>query len=89
MLLDLREVTRFTDYFVIASVSSPLQFEALIQTLKKLGPPETGKQEGSAESGWVLIDYGDVVVHLFGLHERSYYNLEGLWAQSRELLRIE
>ena len=44
--------------------------------------------EGEAENGWVLMDYGDVVVHIFGPQQRSYYDLESLWKQAHVVLRM-
>ena len=46
-------------------------------------------REGEADSGWVLLDYGDVIVHLFAPEEREYYDLEGLWSTATPVVRIQ
>ena len=92
VVLDIGEIAGFADYFVIATAQSPRQFEALAETLEHDLPREGARRprrEGTTESGWLLFDYGDVIVHLFGEAERQYYNLERLWAQGKQLLRIE
>lgn len=45
--------------------------------------------EGSSDSGWILLDYGDVIIHVFGAAEREYYNLDELWDKSKAILRIQ
>jgi ribosome-associated protein len=82
VLLDTREVCSFTDYFVICTGDSNRQLiaitDAILDTLKqlKIKPLRT---EGTPESGWVLLDYFNVVVHVFGAFERDYYQLDKLW----------
>lgn len=81
-ILDLRELSTIADYFVIASGTSRPHLsaiaEAIRDTLKKQGflPYH---QEGDDGSGWVLLDYGDVIAHVLGESERQYYDLERLW----------
>ncbi len=91
VLLDLRRVASFTDYFIIATGESRRQLEALLtaleEELKKDGVTPMGR-EGDPESGWVLLDLGDIVVHLFGPSERAYYDLERLWYRAEPVLRI-
>ncbi len=48
-----------------------------------------GRQEGRSEAGWVLVDLGDVIVHLFSPEQRDYYRLEELWSQGKVLLRLQ
>lgn len=91
VLLDVRSVTAFADYFVIMGTGSRRQMEALREDLVK-GLKESGvnlhHSEGTAEAGWVLLDYSDVIVHLFGAEEREYYGLEQLWSGASQVVRI-
>ena len=91
VMLDIRGMTTFADYFVILSASSTRQVSALQEDLEK-GMKDAGvplhHREGSAASGWVLLDYGDVIVHLFGTEAREYYNLDQLWAGAAQVVRI-
>ncbi|HEX9022007.1 MAG TPA: ribosome silencing factor [Nitrospirota bacterium] len=85
LILDLRGLTYITDYFVICSGSSSTQVGAIAdwigQTLAKEGilPSHT---EGEGEASWVLMDYGDVVVHIFEEQARLHYCLEKLWGDA-------
>ena len=92
LLLDIRKVTLFADYFVIASAPTVRQMQALRDAidleLAKDGITAYGR-EGAAASGWVLLDVGDVIVHIFGPDERHFYDLEGLWRQATQVVRIQ
>ncbi|MGA2285908.1 MAG: ribosome silencing factor [Dehalococcoidia bacterium] len=92
ILLDIGQVANFADYFVIASATNPRQMQALLDTLdgdlSASGVPGI-RREGEAESGWVLLDLGDVVVHLFDAEMRAYYNLEGLWSRGVSVVRFQ
>lgn len=92
-LLDLTALSAFTDYFVIATVDNVRQMRAIADALEaeleQVAPAVTVEQEGEVDSGWVLIDLGDLVVHLFSLDQRVYYDLEGLWSNAREVVRIQ
>ena len=92
VLLDIREQTSIADYFVICSGTSDRQIRALEndlrETLKREGQNPL-HVEGSPESGWVLMDYGDVIVHIFSPREREYYRLERHWAEAQPVLRIQ
>lgn len=74
------------DYFVIASGSSRRQLHAISEEIDRVLEQELGDQrmgiEGYQESHWILLDYGDVVVHLFDDNTRSYYGLEDLWSDA-------
>lgn len=93
-LLDLRQITVLTDYFVLCTSQSTRQTQAIIDSvatelkqqagLLPLHPPE-----GSNDSGWALIDYSDVVVHVFDASTRSFYNLEDLWKDGTVVVKIQ
>lgn len=93
VLLDIREVTDFTDYFVICSGTSDRQLKALVdsteETAKAKFSVNPRSVEGRAESGWVLVDFGDVVVHAFTEELREFYGLEELWQRGRMVVRIK
>ena len=92
LLLDIRNVASFADYFVIASGTANRQIQAIIEAVEEAvkaeGVTPLGR-EGKADSGWVLLDYGDVIVHIFAPEEREYYDLEGLWRTATPVVRIQ
>lgn len=85
-VLDLREVTGITDFFVISSASSDVQIKAIsdhiIKEAKKKGE-KVWHNEGTMSLNWVLLDFVDVVVHIFNEETRRFYNLEGLWGDAQ------
>jgi ribosome-associated protein len=94
LLLDIRSVALFADYFVITSAETARHTQALCDALDE----ELAKDgvsacrhlaAGEAGSGWVLLDYGDVIVHIFGPEQRSFYDLEGLWREAVPVVRIQ
>jgi ribosome-associated protein len=88
VVLDLREIASFTDYFVIASGANERQVQAIsdevVETLKKSGTPVM-RIEGYKTAEWILLDYGDFVVHIFNEKARSFYDLERLWRESKRV----
>lgn len=92
VLMDIGKVSSFTDYFVIATVDNKRQMTSLIDALDVdlrgdgIRPRRT---EGTPDSGWVLIDFGDAIVHLFSRDERTYYQLESLWAQGVSVVHMQ
>jgi len=90
VLLDLRPDTVIADFFVIATGSSERQLRALTDYVKEDVKEKLALLpyaiEGTPNSGWVLLDYGDVVVHLFSEERREYYDLEGLWSSVANVL---
>jgi ribosome-associated protein len=82
ILLELKEIASFTDYFLLLSGKSDRQVQAIAQgieeSLKKNGIRPLG-QEGTLGGKWILMDYEDVVVHIFLEPIRQFYDLEGLW----------
>lgn len=92
LLLDIRKVASFADYFVIASGQSVRQMQAIIDSIEQVASHEGARplgREGDADSGWILLDYGGVIVHIFAPEERAYYDLEGLWHAATRVVRIQ
>jgi ribosome-associated protein len=90
--LDIKDVASFTDYFVICNGSSDRMLDALAKGVlesTKQDHKKKGRMEGQAQDGWLVLDYGDVVVHLFSPDQRKYYDLEELWSDGRVLLRVQ
>ncbi|MGB0389197.1 MAG: ribosome silencing factor [Ardenticatenaceae bacterium] len=93
VMLDLQEVSPIADYFVIATSDNERMLRALVRNVDE----EMGKTyqlrakhvEGSPESGWVLMDYSWVIVHLFSRLQREFYRLENLWSDAPVVLRIQ
>jgi len=92
ILLDIQDVTTIADYFVICSGNNTRQIQAIADAIKE----ELGKQggnllhrEGVADSGWLLLDFGDVIVHIFGPKEREYYRLERLWSEAKTVVYLQ
>lgn len=79
VLIDLRETSIPTSYFLIAEGENPIHVRAMAEELLEKMPLEPMHEEGMAEGKWVLLDYGDFVVHLFEREARLFYDLEGLW----------
>jgi ribosome-associated protein len=88
LLLDLRQATPLLDFFVIATAASRRQSHAIASEIdaemKRRGEHKLG-MEGSEEGRWILIDYGDFVVHVFSQEGRSYYALEEIWGDAPRL----
>lgn len=86
-LVDVRGKTSYADYFVIASGESDRQVAAIAEHIETTLKAEKGLRtvgtEGRETGNWVLLDYGDVVVHLFYSEQRAFYDLDGLWADAR------
>ena len=88
VVLDVSKVIVITDYFVICTVGSPRQMRTVLDAVEE-GVRELGakpiRREGEEGSGWWLLDYFDVVVHVFGTEERDYYDLERLWRDAPQV----
>ena len=92
MLLDIRKICSFADYFVICSAESERQIEAIHDEVERLLKEQRvvpHHSEGTADSGWVVLDFGDVIVHIFSPPEREYYNLDELWSEANTVVRIQ
>jgi len=92
LLLDIRDVSVIADYFVICSGNSNRQLQAIADAIDE----ELGKQgaillrrEGTSDTGWILLDFGDIVIHIFGPQEREYYRLERLWSEAKTVVYLQ
>ena len=90
-LLDIRELTTIAEFFVICTATSTVHVRALAEEVL-LGMKEDlnrrGRVEGAPSDGWMIVDFGDVMVHIFVEEKRSYYALEELWAEAPALVRM-
>lgn len=81
-ILDIRELADFADYFVLATGNNRNQIdameEAVGEALNKIGANHRNT-EGNRDSNWILMDYGDVIIHIFDKESRSFYDLERIW----------
>ena len=92
LVLDIRQISPVADYFVICAGENERQLRAIArELLEKMG--EAGvrpdRTEGTPGAGWMLLDYGDVIVHVMDVDQRSFYRLEELWSEAKTLLAIQ
>ena len=90
-MLDVRGISAFADYFVILTAESRRQMEALRENLEKEMKASGAilhHREGTT-GGWLLLDFGDLVVHMFAPDAREYYQLEGAWPDAVEVVRLQ
>ena len=91
-LLDISEVSDFTDFLVIVTGETSRHLEAVANDVtrslrkSKVRPLH---REGTGQGGWILVDYGDVVLHVFDRETRERYALERLWSRGREIVRVQ
>jgi len=92
LLLDIREIANFADYFIICNGTSDRMLDALarevIESAERL-TEDHYKVEGRASDGWLLVDLGDIIVHLFSPDQRDYYRLEQLWEKGKILIKMQ
>jgi len=92
VLLDAKGICSFADYFVICNGDNERQLKTIheeIGHILKDAGVLPHHQEGTVDSGWLLIDFGDVIVHIFSPAERERYKLDDLWQQASAVLRIQ
>ena len=92
ILLDVRDIASFTDYMIIMSAGTPRQTNAVaddISTAAKASGLAIHHREGTANSGWLLLDFGDVIVHVFDEEQREHYRLEALWEAAKTVVRLQ
>ncbi len=91
-MLDTRAVSFIADYFVIATADNERQLKAIADEIQKQLKAQSTLPlgvEGTPNSGWLLLDYGSVIAHLFSPDMRDYYHLERLWAQAPVVVRMQ
>jgi ribosome-associated protein len=92
VVLDIHETSSFSDYFLICSGENERQLRAISEEISEELAEEglrANRIEGTAVSGWILLDYGDVIVHVFDQDQRAFYRMEQLWASAPRLLSIQ
>jgi ribosome-associated protein len=92
ILLDIQSIASFVDYFVLLSADNMRLINSLVEDIAlqlKLEGVNIMHKEGTVESGWVLLDYGDVLIHVFSPEERDYYRLEELWKEATPLVQVQ
>ncbi len=90
--MDIHEIASFTDYFIIGNGTSDRMLDALGDAVMEKAKQDFHllvKHEGRPSDGWLVIDLGDIVVHLFSPDQREYYQLEKLWERGKVLLRLQ
>lgn len=85
IVLDISEISVLSDYFVLVSADNVRQLDALKDALEEAVHLDNRKSEGESSSGWILLDYKDVIVHLFDKETRSFYNLEKIWSDAKRV----
>ncbi len=92
VLLDLRPISPIADYFVIGTAGSTRQMkavaEAVVDALRESLGLKPSLVEGAPESGWMLVDYGGLIVHVFDPERRAYYDLESMWSAAPLVARM-
>jgi len=91
VLLDMCGMCSYAEYIVLVNGESSRQLDAIadevVHALKRQGNP-LPRREGTSASGWMLLDFSDVVVHIFAPAERAYYKLDDMWSTARPIVRI-
>lgn len=87
-IIDISEISVLADYFIIANGTNPNQIQAMVdaveEAMAKAG--QSARQiEGNRQSSWVLMDYGDIIVHIFSREDRLFYDLERIWRDGKAL----
>jgi ribosome-associated protein len=91
-MLDLQQLSYVADYFVICSGESDRQLKAILDAIDETLSREFDREariEGTPDTGWVLLDYGDVVVHIFSVALRDYYRIERLWSKATPVVVVQ
>jgi ribosome-associated protein len=92
VLMDVSNICQFTDYFIICSGTSDRMLQSLSKAVDESAKSNfslDARINGKGVEGWITLDFGDLVVHLFSERQRAYYQLEELWAEGKILLRLK
>jgi ribosome-associated protein len=92
ILIDIHDISDFTDYFVITTGTSDRMLAALADAVRdemRSRYDLRGRLEGEPQDGWLLNDFGEIIVHIFSPDRRAYYRLEELWSTGKVLLRLQ
>ena len=92
VMLDLRKLNTIADYFVVCSGESDRQLKAILEAIDDGISREIQRNariEGTPATGWVLLDYGDVVVHIFSVALRDFYRIERLWSKATPVVVVQ
>lgn len=92
VMLDTRQICSFADFFVICSAESERQIDAIREEIQKTFKEHgyyVHHVEGTSASGWVLMDMGGIIIHIFSRQQRDYYKLDELWLKAIPVLRIQ
>ena len=92
VMLNLHNLNAIADYFVICTGESDRQLKAILDAIDEGIGKEFGRNaraEGTPDTGWVLLDFGDVVVHIFSVAMRDYYHLERLWSKATPVVVVQ
>ncbi|MEJ5312861.1 MULTISPECIES: ribosome silencing factor [Anaerolinea] len=92
VLMDIHEIAVFADYFILCNGTSNRMIESLVESVSEAAHKQFHlevKVEGLPDDGWMVVDLGDVVIHLFSPDQREYYRLEQLWDKGKVLLRLQ
>lgn len=90
-ILDLTKVNSYLSYFVIATANSGMQASAAAKDIQKLmkplhmGPGNTERGGHKTQSGWILLDHGEIIIHIMSPEKRAFYNLDRLWSDAIEI----
>lgn len=92
IILDIKKISIVADYFIISTAQSTIHLKTLItsisDTIKENRINRRLRYEGNERTGWVLLDCGDVIVHLFSEEKRSFYHLEQLWQDAKQISTV-
>lgn len=88
-IIDISQISVLADYFIITNGNSDSQVNALVDSVEEkmhIAGYEQKQQEGQNSGAWVLLDYGDVIVHVFDRENREFYNLERIWNDGKKII---